>query len=332
MVLGAGPVLGRPMAVGWVCRTAEAEIDRGALGAAEAWLDVAVRWSPPDPRILLVQAACARHWGDRERWKRALTRAEQSGGPPERVGLERSLGQVQWGEFEESNSAAGEYDALRTAGASPRDAATSVIQGLLATQQTAAARHLLATWTDEISDPSQVSYLLGLILWRAGELDAAESELERAIEGQPNHDPAHASLAHLLEQLERFPESLGHYWQVAAVAPSHEDVQLGLARVLRKQGRVAEARQVLPAPADPDQVSELAAVEFAVREYETGNYAESRRWYQRVDLEKGMWLILCEPPPPPWHSAETGSRRIRFSAGLITPNIIPGSPPSCSGG
>jgi mono/diheme cytochrome c family protein len=70
------------------------------------------------------------------------------------------------------------------------------------------------------------------------------------------------------------------------VAPRRELAQVDLARVLRKLGRLEDARSVLPEPPSTAGTRLTVALEIADREYDAGNYAESRHWFQSVDLDK----------------------------------------------
>ena len=80
---------------------------------------------------------------------------------------------------------------------------------------------------------------------RMGEPDRAETEFENALARQPRHELACAALAELYEHQDRLDCALEQYVALAAHASQRETTQLGLARVLRKLGRIDEARAVL---------------------------------------------------------------------------------------
>jgi len=267
----------------WGARQAAARsLGVGTISPAERWLAWAERLDPRDYRTDLLRAACYRDLGQHAAWERALEAAQDKGAAHAAAQLESELGRVRWGESDELS--ARDLEALLAADASPREAVTAVVHGLLAKAEVAEARQMLETWSAKVPDQAHMAYLSGLCLWSSNQRESAQSAFERALDEQPGHELSRSSLGRLLEQQERLAEALPHYADVAAKAPHRTAAQVDLARVLRKLGRLAEARVALPPPAPKDVTAEVA-IELAEREYESGNYGAARRWFERADLD-----------------------------------------------
>ena len=97
---------------------------------------------------------------------------------------------------------------------------------------------------------------------------------------------ARTALAHLLEEQERFDEALEQYLELAAEGPESETANVGVARLLRKLGRVDDARVVLEALASRPQVSPGVAAEMGQIELDSGNVDAAARWFDRADLDQ----------------------------------------------
>ncbi len=280
-VVGAG-LLGRRFAIRWTLQAAQGQLDIGAIGPAEALLDRAALLDADDDRIDVLRAHGFRQLGNQAEERTALAAAEQKGTSLAELTRERSLSAVLWGEARQVT--AGDFTRLVEAGASPREAITAIVQGMLAQQQTAAALTFLEDSSARLNDPAQLSYLRGLCHWSTGDIPAAQSEFEQVLTNRPEHEPARMSLGKLLEQEEQLSEALPHYAQLATAAPHRDSARVDLSRVLRKLGRGSDARAVLP-DADASQLTQDMALELAERAYEAGEYAAALGWYRFVDLD-----------------------------------------------
>lgn len=283
-VLVALALFGRETAAWWARQAAIGKLSVGAIGGAETWLAWAARLDPDDYRTHLLRAACFRHLGQRDKWDSAIAAAKQSGAPGKRLRLEIKLGDFHWGKLDQISP--NDVDALQVAGAAPREAATAVVHGLLVKKELTKARQVIDTWAQDAADEAQALYLRGLCFWTDGQREAAQTEFQIALDKQAGHEMARASLARSLEQQELLAEALKHYAYLAAAVPHREAAHVDLARVLRKLGRREDAQSVLPPRPAPDDASVTVAIEIAEREYDAGNYKESRRWFDRADLDE----------------------------------------------
>ncbi|MGH7199387.1 MAG: tetratricopeptide repeat protein, partial [Planctomycetaceae bacterium] len=283
LALFAAIVFGRGAAAWWARREAARHLEAGAVGAAERQLARADWFDADDFRTDLLRAACFRHVGQREDWAAALAAAERHGARNEHLELETRLGDLRWGLTERVS--ADDYDTLAAAGASPREALTSVVYGLLARRESRKAEELIEAWEAESGDAAQASYLRGVCWWSTEREDSARVEFEKALDRQPGHEPARAALARMLEQQDQFAAAHAHYAVLASAAPERESARVDLARILRKRGRLEDARAVLEPALSAAEVSQNVAVEQAEIEYESGNYEAARRWFERTDLD-----------------------------------------------
>lgn len=283
-VLAALALLGRSSIAPWARRSAARHLEAGAIAEAERSLDWAASASPADARTDLLRATCLRRLGDIDAWRSTIEAAEQHGAPAATSELERRLGNLRWGQVE--NVTWDDYNSLLEAGAAPRDAVHAVVHGMLAKGARDKAQKLIDAWASNSADDGEASFLRGVCQWSAGNLDSAQAEFARTLDRQPRHELAHAALARLLEDQHRYSQALEHDTWLVAVAPHRESARVDLSRILRKVGRLEDARVVLGPPATGADVSEMMALELADVEFESGNYEAAQHWIDRVDLQR----------------------------------------------
>ncbi|HJS06584.1 MAG TPA: c-type cytochrome [Pirellulales bacterium] len=283
VALAAVILSGRAPVASWCRRAAAAHLEAGAISAAEQSLDWAAWAGGDDARTALMRATCLRRLGEIDRWRGALEAAEQAGASAAAVGLERRLGNIRWGQVESVEWS--DYNALLEAGAAPREAAHSVVHGLLAKGAHDTARKLADTWAAKSPSPGDAAFLRGVCAWFVGDLDAAVAEFEKTLDHSPRHELAHAAVARLLEDQHRYSQALEHDLWLVAAAPERESARLALARVLRKSGRIEEARALLGRVPPDAHVSQDMALAMAELEFESGNFEVAERWFNRTDLQ-----------------------------------------------
>ena len=274
-------LLAPSVATWWARRAALRELDAGALSAAEEWLAWGASFDSHDGRIELIRAACFRHAGDRAAWETALAAAERHGAGADDIELERRLGEIRWGAA--PRLSLDDFDGLIDAGLSRHDAAVTCVQGFIARGELEQARQLAEEQADALSE-AQSAYLFGLCRWSEHDRPAARTQFEVALEREPRHEPARTALARVLEEGYDFAGALPHYQTLAAVS-DREAVRVDLARILRKLGRLAAARDALAAAPVPEEASSALLLELAQIELESGNYQAAREWFERADLE-----------------------------------------------
>lgn len=268
----------------WARQMAARQIDVGALSAAQQWLARSRSLDPDDGKTELLEAACLRHLGRQDRWRRAIRSAERKGAPATGMRQELRLGAVRWGEVQEL--ADSEVVALIDAGVSPHEAAAACVYGLLARAEPERANQVLDAWAADYPEEAPVAFMRGVYWWWLGRRDQAQSEFENALAWQPRHQLARTALAQLFEEQERFDEALKQYVELAHHCPESETANAGLARLLRKLGRVDEARAALEAPASRPEASPGVAAEMGQIELDSGDFERAARWFDQADLDQ----------------------------------------------
>jgi len=109
-----------------------------------------------------------------------------------------------------------------------------------------AAAHL-AVAAEESPDSWYVRYLLGLSLWKAGDLDGAEESLWRAAELNVVFPKTFVNLSRVLNEAGRFGEALAAADRVLALEPAHAAGLHLRGRALANLGRHQEAEASLRA-------------------------------------------------------------------------------------
>jgi len=260
------------------------EMNAGAVSTAQGWLAWSARFASDHGRTELMQAACFRRLEQMDHWRKALQLAEQKGAPAPQVQQEHQLAFIQWGQLVEG--AEGELLALIDAGASPREVSAAFVHGYLARENPEKARSLLDAWAADFPEEAHVAYMAGLHRRWLGDRARAETEFRSALARQPRHELARTALAQMLEEQHRLDVALVQYVELATRFPTNLPAREGRARLLRKLGRLGEARAVLKSLALQSEPPSGVVVEMGQIEFASGNYEEAERWFERADLDQ----------------------------------------------
>lgn len=98
------------------------------------------------------------------------------------------------------------------------------------------AAALFTTWTNERPRNPWGHYMVGLSLWKAGEVDGAEAALERAVELDGEHVRAHLNLARVRLDAGRSAEALDPALRAAELEPASPEAWRVLGRVHHARG------------------------------------------------------------------------------------------------
>jgi len=259
-------------------------LNAGAVSTAQQWLAWSARFASDHGRTELMQASCFRRLERMDRWRKALQLAEQKGAPARQVQQEHQLMLIQSGQL--GKGAEAELLVLIDAGVSPHEVSAAFVRGYLAGENPEKARALLDAWAADFPEEPQVAYMRGIHRRWLGERTAAETEFQNALARQPRHELARTALAQMFEEQHRLDEAVRQYVELATRFPTNSRAREGRARLLRKLGRLGEARAVLEPLAlqsEPrfDVVMEMGQIEFA-----SGEYEEAERWFNQVDLDQ----------------------------------------------
>ncbi len=264
-------------------RVAAQQMDAGAISTAQQWLAWSARFDSDHGSTELMQAACFRQLQQMDRWHSALQLAEQEGAPTPQVKTERQLGSIQSGQLAEGAEAV--LVELIEAGVPPHEVSTALVHGYLAHENSEMAKALLDAWSADHPDVAQVAYMTGVHQRWQGEQAGAESQFLDALGKQPRHELARAALAQLFEDQHRLDEALEQCVELSARFPTSVSARESLARILRKLGRLDEARAVLDSLASQSEPPSGVVVEMGQIEFASGNYEEAEQWFEQANLD-----------------------------------------------
>ena len=273
---------GRGILAGWTRHVAQNHLNDGAVTQAQQWLTWSVWFDPQDGTTELMRAACFRHLTQEEHWSEALQSAERKGAPNELVEreIERSL--IRTGRLREGS----EQQQLRAsidAGESPHEIVTAFVYGYLRRKDPKRAKLWIDLFAAEYPDEVQVTFLRGIYQRSQGEHARAKTEFETALAMRPGHELARAALAEMAEEQDLLDQALEQYVQMATHAPACEVAHVGMARVLRKLGKVDRAQATLQPLASRPSPSSDVLLEMGNIVLEQGHYASAKRWFERVN-------------------------------------------------
>lgn len=267
----------------WSRQMAARSMNVWSISAAQQWLTRAASFAPDDGNVELMRAVCHRRLGQTDRWREAVESAQRKGAGAARVQHETDLGLIRSGRFPQG--AETRLAELVATAASPDDVAGAFLRGYLARGAEDAARMFLEGWEAQRPNDAHVEYLWGVYWQWQGKAERAVTAFEYAVARQPRHEPARTALAKLFESQDRLDRAIDQYLEVATRFPASEAGTVGLARVLRKLGRLGDARatlKVLTSQAEPP----IGAMEEMARiALESGDYEEAQRWFGPVDLD-----------------------------------------------
>jgi len=117
-------------------------------------------------------------------------------------------------------------------------------------ERTAEARSLGIRVRSEDLELVEVQTAIGVGYLIAGDLDAAEAALERALAEDPRYPEAHLTLGRVLMKRREWQLARRHFERARESRPRHLETQVLLAQALQSEGRLAEADRLALAISD----------------------------------------------------------------------------------
>lgn len=285
-------VLGAWVGSQWTRHKALGHMRRQEFTLAQGWLAWSARLAPGDHAVDVLKAACYRQLNQTAAWRKSLEEAVRKGATREHTAVELQLDRVRHGAVPKG---AAEIGQLTRAGVLPSDLATAMLLGYLEQMDAASAKAFLMRMPEDSVDEAHREYLWGVYLRKQEDLDGAEIRFTNALSKQPSHELAAADLASLLEERCELARAAETYSEMGVRCGGTMAATLGLARVLRKLGRLEQARAVLSglaASPDPNAPGQLELAQIAL---ESGNYEEAERRFCGMPLEETTDSAILVP-------------------------------------
>jgi tetratricopeptide (TPR) repeat protein len=277
--------LGVAVAAGtlWVeyhLRAARLALERRDFPRARAHLTRCLQARPNAPEVHFLAARAARRAGDADAAERHLSTCQRLGWVAEAVELERALLRAQRGELARVEGYL--LPGIRKDHPEAVLILEALAQGYLKTYRLGEALHCLDLWLQREPDCVPALVWRGEVKERRQQFTEAAAAYRRAVELDPDHDPARRHLAQVLLRADLAEEALGHFEHLYRHQPGNPVVLLGLARCQRLLGRRDEARQLLEAllAGQPGHVETLS--ERGRLALETGEAAAAEDWLRKA--------------------------------------------------
>ena len=252
------------------------------FGVVERWAGWCALLDPGDYHADLLRAACYRQLGQAA-WQASLDEAVRKNAPPGAIAAERKLDQIRRGEL--SRGAEAEIGDLVEAGASQTDVAAAFLSGYLMRNDAEAARLFLKRMSPYFTDEAQQDYLWGIYLLEQKDVAGAQVRLARVLEIQPGHELARGELGAMLEANDDLEGALGQFVELAARSGGIIPARISVARVLRKMGRIDEARSVLAPLESEREPGPEFQLEMGQIALEAGDCEDAERRFRGMPLE-----------------------------------------------
>ncbi|MGE0757923.1 MAG: c-type cytochrome [Pirellulaceae bacterium] len=275
LLAGSGPFVVQAV----IRERAASALETGAVYDAQQWIHLSRRLGSRHAELDLLQAACFRQLQQLESWSQAIeaARARHAGAMP--IERETRLANTSLGDI--PSRGGNPIAELLLAGASSYEITAAYVHGYLRREEPDHARLVLETWARDAPGDPRHGYLQGVIeRWLSQPLQA-EASFRQVLGKQPRHDPSRAALAQMLEHQNRLGEALAEYVELAKRAPRRAYVELDVARLLRKLGRVDEARTLLHELMKRLEAPEAANLEAGLAEWEAGNFESAAAWLDK---------------------------------------------------
>ncbi|MSR59478.1 MAG: tetratricopeptide repeat protein [Planctomycetaceae bacterium] len=238
-------VVGGWCAATWSLRSARLSLARGEFAAALTALDAAERWQPGRAETAFEFARAYRRSGDLDRGEEWLQSAARRGWSAEEITIQRFLASIQSGRFDQAEPW---LSRVLRAGVSD-DLAEEIYEaqakGYLNSYRLNDAVVCLNFWIQWKPRAVQPRIWLADAWERCDRWQSAAGEFQAIVDLAPNHREARRRLADNLLILNDVAGAFQHFQICARETPDDDAVALGLARCLRRLGRLEEAERSL---------------------------------------------------------------------------------------
>jgi len=283
-VLCGAIVLAVPLVQAWYhYRAAQASLACYHFAESRDHLAIALRsWWPFSWRLHLLAARAARLDNAFTEARQHLQYCLQSHAEDSEVFMEWALFRAQTGELGAVEAFL--KDLLRQgADGTPPWIQEALIEGCIRTYRLGTAEAGIDDWLERQPDDTQALYLQGCLWQQVQRPQKALTSYRRILELDPQRDDARLRLSQCLIQLSLNEEANAHLEYLHLRYPENAEITIELASTRFKQGRLAEARQLLDAVLAEHPDNEAAMRERGRLALAEGNATEAENWLRQAE-------------------------------------------------
>mgnify|MGYP000153268701 CR=1 FL=1 len=240
---------------------------------ALAWLNRAESFRPGIAETSFLQARTYRRLGKMQLMRSSLENAWKRGYPVEKLEREQRLAPAQLGRLQEA------LPHLPAMLADPQDDASDIceayISGYLLTYQFKPANGLLEAWIKDCPDDPQAFFVQGRIYDELSNYKDAAESFEESLRLAPDRTDIRARYARTLTDLHRYDDAGEQYELLIAELDNDPDTLSGWAKCLVETARGEEARDVYRKVFELDPSHQEAQIGLARLEFQQGNHKDS---------------------------------------------------------
>lgn len=261
-------------------RAAQTALARYHFAQARAHLAVPLRTWPNSWRVHLWAARAARLDGAAEEAREHLFFCQQMQPDAEELLLEWALLHASSGEL----AAVEDYLRAQLRRASDQTVLIqeALIEGYICTYRIGPALAGVDDWLSRQADDTQAWYLQGCIWQQLQQPQRALPGYRRALEIDPQRDDARWRLCQCLLLLGLYEEASSHLEYLHRLYPHSAEMAVGLADIRFKEGKMAEARQLLEAVLVEHPDNEPALRERGRLALAEENAADAEKWLRQA--------------------------------------------------
>jgi tetratricopeptide (TPR) repeat protein len=262
-------------------RQARQALEQNDFPRAHAHLQSCLEIWPSSAETSFLMARTCRRAANFDAARTHLQEAERLGWVPALVELERLLMVAQAGFVQAVEEELRRF--LETRPQERKLILEALVVGSLQANFIEDAYRWSSRWAEDYPDDCQAHFMCGRVLESGLRYDLAAEEYQQALERRPDLTVARVGLAEMLVRTGRFAEALPHFQACLQIEPRHAAARLGLARCQRNLSPPEAALATLePLFAD----NEGNADAFLLRgqlELARGNAEAALEWLQRAE-------------------------------------------------
>ncbi len=275
---------GRRLGSALIRQRVSRSMEHWAISSALWWADWGKWLAPGDGEWDIMRAKCFRLFDRVAEWQESLKSAKATGVSDSWIDVEKKLASIASGRVPENAPLLRKQ--FVAAGLPADDISAALVRGYLTAGYRERAHRLLLQWEMERPTDAHLAYMWA-VYWEAlRDREQALSKLKQALREQPEHELARMLLAQIHDSENELELALQEYGELVRRFPSNESSRIGLASILRKLTRSAEAKAILAPLVAKTPPSRDAMFQMAQLAFDAGEFKEVSRWFAGIDLNR----------------------------------------------